>query len=187
MVAVHCTAICLDLPIPHCFVCLLFCIIATYKVGYRLLTALYSAPSLGHQAVSTMTWYPTQSHYPDTEPTSPCSILIMPSTLLGNLKYKLFSPWFVRPVFEPMRSESPDLPQGNIETSMDYWLEHPLPMWEVLDLLKLIGFLYKATFTRDLSDYETARIASFCVRIMWLSEILYCGCSSMVSHWRKYY
>ena len=39
---------------------------------------LYCAASLGQQAARTMTCYPTQSHYPDTEPTCPCSILIMP-------------------------------------------------------------------------------------------------------------
>ena len=35
-----------------------------------------------------MTWYPTQSHYPDTRPASPCPILIMPSTWLGSDKYQ---------------------------------------------------------------------------------------------------
>ena len=48
---------------------------------------LYSAPPFGNQAASTMTWYPTQSHYPVTEPTSPCPILLMPSTKLGSNKY----------------------------------------------------------------------------------------------------
>ena len=36
-----------------------------------------------------MTWYPTQSHYPDTEPTSSCPILIMPSAWLGSTEYRL--------------------------------------------------------------------------------------------------
>ena len=49
---------------------------------------LYSAAPLVNQAVSTMTCYPTQSHYPVTEPTNPCPILIMPSTWLGRDKYK---------------------------------------------------------------------------------------------------
>ena len=31
---------------------------------------LYSAAPLGDQATSTMTWYPTQPQYPDTEPVS---------------------------------------------------------------------------------------------------------------------
>ena len=34
-----------------------------------------------------MTWYPTQSHYPETEPNSPCPILIMPSTWLGSINF----------------------------------------------------------------------------------------------------
>ena len=49
---------------------------------------LYSAALLGHQATSTMTCYPTQLHYPDTEPTSPCHILTMPSSRLGSSKYQ---------------------------------------------------------------------------------------------------
>ena len=52
---------------------------------------LYSDISLEHQAASTMTCYPTQSHYNDTEPTSPCPILIMPSTRLGSNKYQFQS------------------------------------------------------------------------------------------------
>ena len=39
----------------------------------------HAATPLGNQAISTMTWYPTHSHYPDIEPTSPRPILIMPS------------------------------------------------------------------------------------------------------------
>ena len=35
---------------------------------------------LGNQAASTMTQFPTQSYYSDTEPTSPYPILIMPIT-----------------------------------------------------------------------------------------------------------
>ena len=44
---------------------------------------LYIAISLGHEAAGTMTCYPTQSHFPDTESTSPCPILIIPSARLG--------------------------------------------------------------------------------------------------------
>ena len=41
---------------------------------------LSNAAPLGNQAASTMTRCPTQSHYPDTEPTSPCPTLIMLNT-----------------------------------------------------------------------------------------------------------
>ena len=34
--------------------------------------------------------YPTQSHYPDTELTSPCPILLMPTTKLGSDKYQFY-------------------------------------------------------------------------------------------------
>ena len=47
-----------------------------------------------HQAAGTMTCYPTQAHYPDTEPTSPCPIIIMPSARLGSDKYRFLSLWF---------------------------------------------------------------------------------------------
>ena len=51
----------------------------------------YSAASLGHQTVSTMT---SQSHYPDTEPTRPCPILIMPNAMLGRQVSIIKSHWF---------------------------------------------------------------------------------------------
>ena len=37
----------------------------------------YSGTPLGNQAISIVSCYPTQSHYPDTEPTTPFPILIM--------------------------------------------------------------------------------------------------------------
>ena len=50
---------------------------------------IYSAALLEPQAAGTMTCYPSQSHYPDSEPVSSCPILIMPSARLGNDKYTL--------------------------------------------------------------------------------------------------
>ena len=44
----------------------------------------FCAAPVGNQATATMTWYPTQSHYPDTEVTSSCPILLMPNTRLGS-------------------------------------------------------------------------------------------------------
>ena len=55
---------------------------------------LYSAVPLGNQVAVSMVQYPIQSHYPDTERTSPCPILLMPSHRLGSDKYKLISHWF---------------------------------------------------------------------------------------------
>ena len=49
---------------------------------------LDSAASLEHEAAGIMTYYPTQSHYPDTERTSPCPILIMLSARLVSDKYQ---------------------------------------------------------------------------------------------------
>ena len=85
------------------FVCLLFFyVLSTFKViSGQVPTCdsshswwLYSAASLEHQATGTMTCYPTQSRYPDTEPTSPCHVLIMPSARLRSDKYTFLSHCF---------------------------------------------------------------------------------------------
>ena len=55
---------------------------------------LYCAAPLGDQAGWTITWYPTQSHYPDTEPTSPYPLLLMPITWLGSNVYQFWSHCF---------------------------------------------------------------------------------------------
>ena len=67
----------------------------SHKDGYWLVKVrthgdFYSAVPLGDQATSTMTWYPTQSQYPDTESTSPCPIRIIPNTWLGSDKYQFY-------------------------------------------------------------------------------------------------
>ena len=71
---------------------------AQWGDGYQLVSAcswwLYSAASLEFQTTGTMACYLTQSHYPNTEATSPCPMLIMPSTWLGNDKYKFVCLWF---------------------------------------------------------------------------------------------
>ena len=69
-----------------------------YQDGYQLVTV----STQGHFIVllhweitiSTMTWYPTRSHYPDNEPTSPCPILIMLSAWLQSDKFQFSSHWF---------------------------------------------------------------------------------------------
>ena len=51
------------------------CVCVWRRGGYRL-----GVPTAG-----TMTCYPTQSHYLDTEPTSPCPTIIMPSAGLVSI------------------------------------------------------------------------------------------------------
>ena len=89
----------------HCWL-LGFYILATSKVisGWVLTVVavhthgdLVTAP-LGDQATSTMTWYLTQSHYPDIVPTSACPILlIMSAWLEGDMH------WFLRQWFDSTR------------------------------------------------------------------------------------
>ena len=49
---------------------------------------LHRTVSLEHQVAGTITCYPTQSHYPDIEPTSPFSILIMLNARIGSDRYQ---------------------------------------------------------------------------------------------------
>ena len=76
------------------YVCLFVVLRPSKVISGRVLTCdsvhswrFYSVAPLGHQATSTMIGYPTELHYPDTEPTSPCRILIMPSARLGSDNY----------------------------------------------------------------------------------------------------
>ena len=67
----HATIVC---ECVYMFACLVFYVLATSEViSGRVPTCdsanlwwLYSAAPLGNWNISTMTWYPTQSHYPDT-------------------------------------------------------------------------------------------------------------------------
>ena len=64
----------------------------SYQNSYQLGTA--HTQGLFAFVTNTMTWYPTQSHYPDSEPTSRCLILIMPIAQQGNDQYQFWSHWF---------------------------------------------------------------------------------------------
>ena len=70
---------------------------------------LYNAVPLGDLAMSTMTWYPPQSHYPDTESTSSCHSLIMLSEHLATKQQVSIFKWLIwLNEGSTMRSESPD-------------------------------------------------------------------------------
>ena len=66
--------------------------------GSVQLWRLYSAATQGVQPTATMNQYPTQSHYPDTELTSPCPILVISNATLRSEKYQFCKPlaWLVR-------------------------------------------------------------------------------------------
>ena len=58
---------------------------------------LYNAVPLGNQITCTRIRYPTLSHYPDNDPTSPCPMLIILSAWLGRDKYQYLSHYLTRP------------------------------------------------------------------------------------------
>ena len=73
--------------------------LSLYQDRYQLVTVhthgdFVECCSTGSLTTSIMTWYPIQSFYPNTEPTSPCPILIMSSAWLGSDKYQFLSHWF---------------------------------------------------------------------------------------------
>ena len=63
--------------------------------------------TLGDQVTGVMTWYPTQSQYPDSELTSSFPIWIIQSICLESDTYLLLSHWF----YSTMGFESHDLPK----------------------------------------------------------------------------
>ena len=56
----------------------------SYQDGYQL----DNAASIGNKDAGTMSLYPTQPHYPDTELTTNCIILLMPRVKLGSDKHR---------------------------------------------------------------------------------------------------
>ena len=96
-----------------------FLVVAQAQWGEIVLTCdgahswqLYSAASLEQQATSSMSCYLTQSQYPDSELTSPCPILIMPSIRLGSDKYQFKSHWFDSTKVRKLRG-----PESNLQPS----------------------------------------------------------------------
>ena len=92
-------------------VCFLFYMsyqqLRSYQDGYRLGTVHTHGDFIVLPNLETRTLAPytsLKSHYPDTEPTSPCPTLIMLNAWLGSDKYKLSSPSMTRPEFEPVGS-----------------------------------------------------------------------------------
>ena len=75
-----------------------FYVLTTYMViPGRLLTCdsahsmrLNDPSPMGNQVTGTMTRYHTQTHYPGTELTSPCPLLITMRTRLGSDKYQIY-------------------------------------------------------------------------------------------------
>ena len=65
-----------------------------------------------------MTWYLTWPHYPDSEPTTPCRILIMLSTLLGSDNYQILCHWFDSPSSNSCSTHLV-IPSGSIGSKCD--------------------------------------------------------------------
>ena len=67
----------------------------SHQDGYRLVAAhihgdFIELPHWEKQVTDTMTQDPTKSHYPNTECTSACPILVMLNARLGNDKYQFY-------------------------------------------------------------------------------------------------
>ena len=94
-------------------------IIRSYQGRYRLITEhthsnfIVLPCWLFRLSVLWSNILPTQSHYPDTELTSPCPIPLMPSASLGNNKVQLFfsiNNWFDSTVKQSPTHEPQGLP-----------------------------------------------------------------------------
>ena len=111
------------------FVCLLFYVLATSKVISGWVPTcdsahswrLYGAAPLEDQAISTMTWYPTQSHDPDIKPTSLCLIPIMPSTWPRSSMHTFLNHWLdSTKVFESTKGR--DVAQAVEHCAVKVWI-----------------------------------------------------------------
>ena len=85
---------------------------------------IYCAAPLRETTVGTIAQFPTQTHYPDTDQTKPCRILIRMSNTLGSDKYR-FSSWF-----DLVGIQTADIPQGKhaallLQPLHHVWVLHP--------------------------------------------------------------
>ena len=79
-----------------------------------------------------MNWYPTQSHFPGTKPTSPCPILIILNVWLRSDKYKCSS----------------HLNQSTMVRNHDFEFR-PLPKWKKdAQLIRPYRLVYHMQYTR---------------------------------------
>ena len=90
------------------------------------------------------TWYHTYSHYPDTDPTNPCPVLIMPSAWPGSINFKVNG--LTRPGFEPRSFGLPDLPKWEMGALL--WFCWSLPSWQHLRIYQN-GSQFVTVCTRD--------------------------------------
>ena len=99
-----------------------------------------SAASLGGSAASTMTWYPTQSYYPDPASTSPCPVLMIVcivavlyhSNIISLISYIMAVVWYMRWV-----GERPNIHFYRFKGSLT---SHICMVWEELDLYDVISY-----------------------------------------------
>ena len=124
---------------------------------------LYSAVPLGDQTVSTVTLYPTQSHYPDIEPSSRCPILIMLRAWLGSDKDNFLCHWFDLIRVRTCGFESSYLPKRETDAQ----------------LIRPSGLvLPELTFTAVHRLYHTDVFVCSAFRTTIMNEIIY----TMVNH-----
>ena len=107
------------------------------------------------QAAGTMTQYPTQSQYPDTEQTSPCPILVS--------GYIVTSITFVNHLFDSARVGTRDLPQSKPAGALTNLLPICMPLCIGRSVsLKLGTRVYDFIYHESIHLLILSRLSSFC-------------------------
>ena len=158
-----------------------FNILTTSKVISGHLYWLYDAVPLRHQATGTITEYPTQSHYPGTELTSPCPLLIIPCIWIESDVYIFRSlvgfdhdskPW----VWIPWATKTGERDTQHIRRSV-WWGEctgphSHLPHWQLSDKLVSLGII-KWYMHKHFNIYIYINLGIYtCVYICGLKSIM---------------
>ena len=119
------------------------------------------------QPASCLYWHPTQTHYPETEPTRPCPILIMSSASPGSDRYSFKSVVWTN------------------------WISnHTIGQnWKMDSIHSLPLSLRTHTWRQRLNSVWNTLLERFCSEcismIMWLNGILVHGTGSLISQWRS--
>ena len=115
---------------------------------------------------TSLTNFPTQSHYPNTELTSPCPILAIPSARLGVTRIRFLRHWF-----DLTGIQTPEFSQGNPARLMiqptvvheymlfcSYYLHRCCKMYTILCPIIAIRLVYIFSDMRCRVDLESSTL-----------------------------